>query len=269
MGRVEGKVAIVTGGASGIGRAAATLLAAEGAAVMVTDIDVTGGEEVVQAITEKGGKAVFRKQDVVDEARWIEVVKDTVEAFGKVDILLNNAGIGVGGPTTEMTLDAWRNIMAINVDSVFLGTKHVIPAMKEAGGGSIINISSVAGLKGAAGLAAYNATKGAVRLFTKGVARECAADGNNIRVNSVHPGIIDTAIWGKIADTDLPEGSALTQQAEGANAPDVEMIATLAQVPVGRAGQATEIAEGVVFLASDASRYMTGTELIIDGGMTC
>lgn len=270
MGRVEGKVAIVTGGASGIGRAAAEILASEGAGVVVTDIDTDAGETVVEGIKAKGGSAIFRKQDVVDEALWSEIVASTVEQFGKLDVLVNNAGIAPGGPITEMTLDAWRHLMEVNVDSVFLGTKYAIPAMAASGGGSIINISSVAGLKGAPGLTAYNATKGAVRLFTKGVARECAVGQTGIRVNSVHPGIIDTAIWAKM-DASMTEGggASILPPSDGANSPDVEAIAVVAQVPMGHAGKPTEIAEGILFLASDASSHMTGSELVIDGGMTC
>lgn len=270
MGRVDGKVAIVTGGASGIGRASAETLAREGATVVVTDIDVAEGEAVVEGIKASGGKAVFRKQDVVDEAVWSEIVAGTVEEFGKLDVLVNNAGIAPGGPITEMTLAAWRNLMEVNVDSVFLGTKYAIPAMAASGGGSIINISSVAGLQGAPGLTAYNATKGAVRLFTKGVAKECAMGQTGIRVNSVHPGIIDTAIWSKM-DASMTEGggSSILPPAEGANAPDIEAIATMVQVPMGHAGKPQEIADGILFLASDDSSHMTGSELVIDGGMTC
>lgn len=266
MGRVDGKVAIVTGGASGIGRATAETLAREGASVVVTDIDVAEGEAVVEGIKASGGKAIFRKQDVVDEALWGEIVASTVEEFGKLDVLVNNAGIAPGSPITEMTLAAWRNLMEVNVDSVFLGTKYAIPAMAASGGGSIINISSVAGLQGAPGLTAYNATKGAVRLFTKGVAKECAMGQTGIRVNSVHPGIIDTAIWGKM-DASMQE--SILPPSEGANAPDVEAIAQMVQVPMGHAGKPQEIAAGILFLASDDSSHMTGSELVIDGGMTC
>lgn len=266
MGRVDGKVAIVTGGASGIGRATAEILAREGASVVVTDIDVRAGEAVVEGIKATGGKAVFHKQDVVDEALWGDIVGSTVAEFGKLDILVNNAGIAPGGPITEMTLAAWRNLMEVNVDSVFLGTKYAIPAMAASGGGSIINISSVAGLQGAPGLTAYNATKGAVRLFTKGVAKECAMGQTGIRVNSVHPGIIDTAIWGKM---DASMQDSILPPSEGANAPDVEAIAQMVQVPMGHAGKPQEIAAGILFLASDDSSHMTGSELVIDGGMTC
>jgi NAD(P)-dependent dehydrogenase (short-subunit alcohol dehydrogenase family) len=271
MGRVEGKVAIVTGGASGIGRATAEVLAREGADVVLTDIDTREGESVAERIRARGGSATFQQQDVVEESAWKELIALTVRDHGKLDILVNNAGIAPGGPIVDMSLDAWRHLMEVNVDSVFLGTKHAIPAMTASGGGSIINISSVAGIKGAPGLTAYNATKGAVRLFTKGAAKECAASQSGIRVNSVHPGIIDTAIWAKM-DASMKEGggtSILPPAEDGANAPDIEAIATMTQVPMGHAGKPEEIADGILFLASEESSHMTGSELVIDGGYTC
>ncbi len=270
MGRVSEKVAIVTGGAAGIGRATAESLAREGASVVVTDIATGEGETVVAGINKQGGNAIFEQQDVVDEARWVEIIALTQEQFGGLDVLVNNAGIAPGGPIVDTTLEDWKHLMEVNVDSVFLGTKHAIPAMVASGGGSIINLSSVAGLKGAAGLTAYNATKGAVRLFTKGVAKECAQTG--IRVNSVHPGIIDTAIWSKMSDSMAGmEGESVLDAAtaDGANTPDVEAIAVGLQVPMGHAGKAEEIADGILFLASDESSHMTGSELVIDGGFTC
>lgn len=270
MARVKQKVAIVTGGASGIGRATAELLAREGATVVVTDIDVKEGEQVVENIKANGGSATFHQQNVVDEDRWKEVIELTLKEFGKLDVLVNNAGIAPGGPIVEMSLDAWKNLMEVNVDSVFLGTKYAIPAMSASGGGSIINLSSVAGIRGAPGLTAYNATKGAVRLFTKGAAKECAANQTGIRVNSVHPGIIDTAIWAKM-DTSMKENggvSILPPSEAGANAPDVEAIAAMSLVPMGHAGKPEEIAAGILFLASDESSHMTGSELVIDGGFT-
>lgn len=270
MGRLENKVAIVTGAASGIGRATAQTLAREGAAVVLTDIDIQEGELVVEGIKAKGGSATFHQQNVVDEDTWKKIIELTVMEFGKLDILVNNAGIAPGGPIVDMSLDAWRNLMEVNVDSVFLGTKYAIPAMSASGGGSIINLSSVAGIVGAPGLTAYNATKGAVRLFTKGAAKECAVNRTGIRVNSVHPGIIDTAIWGKM-DTSMKENggvSILPPGEAGANAPDVEAIAAMSQVPMGHAGKPEEIAAGILFLASDESSHMTGSELIIDGGFT-
>ena len=269
MKQLEGRVAIVTGGASGIGRATAIALAREGAAVMVTDIDVAGGEETHGLIQAAGGHAAFREQDVVSEDRWIEIVSAVMDAHGRLDILVNNAGIGTGMLVTEMSLDFWNRQLAINLTGVFLGCKHAIPAIRKGGrGGSIINISSVAGLEGAAGLAGYCATKGGVRLFTKAIAKECAMAKDGIRVNSVHPGIIDTPIWTKIDQGGLQqisEGVGVAQP--GANALSPDLIAA-SGAPLGFAGRPEDIADGIVFLASDASRYMTGSELVIDGGWT-
>jgi NAD(P)-dependent dehydrogenase (short-subunit alcohol dehydrogenase family) len=258
-GQVQGKVALVTGGASGIGAAVSELLAREGASVAVTDIDDLRGPEIVAGIKKAGGEAVFLHQDVTSEARWVEVVAETVKRYGRLDILVSNAGIAIGAPTiVEMTLEDWRRQTAINLDGVFLSVKHCLPAMRKGGGGSIILMSSLAGLRGGQSLAGYCATKGGVRLFAKAIAMECASFGDGVRVNSVHPGIIDTPIWGKI-----PAPAA----GHGHNAPiDPDERARMA-TPLGRAGHAIEIALGVLYLASDASSYVTGTELVIDGGM--
>jgi len=258
-GQVEGKIALVTGGASGIGEAVVELLAQEGATVVATDVDELKGPEVVARITKAGRKAVFLEQDVTSEARWAEVVAEIERRYGRLDIMVSNAGIGIAVPSiVDMSLADWRKQNAINLDGVFLSVKYCLPLMRKGGGGSIIMMSSLAGLRGASGLAAYSATKGGVRLFAKSVAMECAGAGDGIRVNSVHPGIIDTPIWGKI-----PTGATGNQS----NAPiDPEERAKLA-TPLGRAGHASEIASGVLYLASDASRYMTGAELVIDGGM--
>ena len=258
MGRIEGRIALVTGGASGIGRACAERLAEEGAVAVVTDIQDALGAEVVAGIEAAGGRAEYHTHDVTDEDAWVRVIDAVVAAHGGLDILVNNAGIGVGGSIADMTLADWQRQQAINLDGVFLGVKHGIRAMRESGGGSIVNMSSVAGLKGSANLAAYNATKGGVRLFTKGVALECAQSGWNIRVNSVHPGIIDTPIWTKVNPDFL---------AEGENAVDVDAMAAMA-VPMGRSGVPRNIADGVLFLASDDASYVTGTELVIDGGLS-
>jgi NAD(P)-dependent dehydrogenase (short-subunit alcohol dehydrogenase family) len=258
-GQVQGKVALVTGGASGIGAAVAELLAREGAVVAVTDVDELKGPEVVVGIKKAGGEAIFLTQDVTSESRWSEVVAEVGTRYGRLDVLVSNAGIGIAVPNiVEMSLADWRRQTAINLDGVFLSVKHCLPLMRRTGGGSIIMMSSLAGLRGAPGLAGYCATKGGVRLFAKAIALECASFADGIRVNSVHPGIIDTPIWGKIPT----EATGATP-----NAPiDVEERARQA-APLGRAGQASEIAAGVLYLASDASRYVTGTELVIDGGM--
>ena len=257
-GRVAGKVAIVSGGASGIGRSCAIRLAAEGATVMVTDIDDSMGAETVALIDQAGGTAQFMNHDVADEAAWEDVVAKTVANNGGLDILVNNAGIAIGGSIIEMELADWQRQQAINLDGVFLGCKHAIPAMRDSGGGSIINMSSVAGLRGSARLAAYNATKGGVRLFTKGVALECAQNRWDVRVNSVHPGIINTPIWTKINPA---------MQTEEAPQLDPEMLATMA-VPGGVMGTPENIADAVLFLASDDSTYVTGTEVVVDGGLS-
>jgi NAD(P)-dependent dehydrogenase (short-subunit alcohol dehydrogenase family) len=260
MGQVEGKVALVTGGASGIGAACAMTLAREGAKVVVTDIDDRGGDSVVKAIAGAGGEAIYLRQDVTDEARWAEIVAEIEKRFRRLDVLVSNAGIGIGAPTIlEMTLADWRRQTAINLDGVFLSVKYCIPAMRRAGGGSIVMMSSVAGLRGSPTLAGYCATKGGVRLFAKSIAMECAGANDGIRVNSVHPGIIDTPIWGKI-----PREAA----GMGHNAPMRAEELAKAGVPLGFAGEAQDIANGVLFLASDASRYVTGSELVIDGGIT-
>lgn len=258
MGQVEGKIAIVTGGASGIGAASAETLAREGAKVVVTDIDETGGHAVVNRIVQAGGEAVFLHHDVTEEARWQAVIAETETRFGRLDVLVSNAGIGILCSILEMSLADWRRQQAINVEGVFLSVKHAVPAMRRAGGGSIIITSSLAGLRGSAGLAGYCATKGAVRMFAKAAAMECAAMSDNIRINTIHPGIIDTPIWNKI-----PSGGI----AGGSNTPlDAAQLAT-AGTPLGRAGSAQDIANGVLFLASDAASYMTASELVIDGGI--
>jgi NAD(P)-dependent dehydrogenase (short-subunit alcohol dehydrogenase family) len=257
-GRVDGKVALVTGGASGIGRGCAERLAAEGAVVVVTDLQDAKGAEAVDAIGQAGGRAEYLRHDVTDEPAWERVVGEIRQRHGRLDILVNNAGIGLGGSVVDMTLADWRKQTAVNLDGVFLGVKHSIPLMRQGGGGSIINMSSVAGLKGAATLAGYCATKGGVRLFTKAVAMECANAKDGIRVNSVHPGIIETPIWLSIVNPANP----------GANAPpDLDAMSSMA-VPLGVKGFPEDIANGVLWLASDESRYVTGAELVIDGGLS-
>jgi NAD(P)-dependent dehydrogenase (short-subunit alcohol dehydrogenase family) len=257
MAQVSGKVAIVTGGASGIGEACAETLAREGASVLITDIDDTLGKGVVEHIAKSGGKAHYLRHDVRDEAAWPGIVAEAEKRYGRLDIMVANAGIGIMSPIATMTLADWQRQQAINLDGVFLSIKHSIPAMKRAGGGSIVLMSSVAGLRGAPGLAAYSATKGGVRLLAKSVALEHAAD--NIRCNSVHPGIIATPIWEKI-----PTGAEGNRR----NAPIDPKERAAATVPLPRVGEAQDIANGVLFLCTDAGNYITGQELVIDGGMT-
>lgn len=257
-GRVAGKVVLITGGASGIGRGCAERLAGEGATVIISDIQDELGNETAAAIAGAGGTCTYLHHDVTSEDAWVEVIRSIEQRHGGLHVLVNNAGIGIGGSIVEMTLADWQRQQAINLDGVFLGIKHAIPLMRAVGGGSIINMSSVAGLKGNARLAAYNATKGGVRLLTKGVALECAQERWNIRVNSVHPGVIDTPIWTKVVPGALEPG---------ANAVDVAEMAAAA-VPTGVAGQPLDIANAVLFLASDDSSYVTGTELVVDGGLS-
>jgi NAD(P)-dependent dehydrogenase (short-subunit alcohol dehydrogenase family) len=258
-GRVQGRIALITGGASGIGRGCAERLAAEGATAVVTDIQDDKGAETVALIEKAGGKAWYLHHDVTDEAAWESVIAEVKAREGRLDILVNNAGIGIGGSILDMSLTDWRRQTAINLDGVFLGVKHSIPLMRVSGdGGSIINMSSVAGLKGSAMLAGYCATKGGVRLFTKSIAMECANAKDGIRVNSVHPGLIETPIW-------LTVGQAVNPLANAP--PDLDAMSAMA-VPLGVKGWPEDIANGVLWLASDESRYVTGQELVIDGGLT-
>jgi NAD(P)-dependent dehydrogenase (short-subunit alcohol dehydrogenase family) len=260
MDRVSGKVALVTGGANGIGRACALALAREGASVVVTDVQAAAGRDCVTEITDAGGEGLFLHHDVTSEDAWIAVIAEIGARFGRLHVLVNNAGVAVPGVVTEMTLEQWRRQQSINVEGVFLGVKHSLPLMRGSGGGSIINLSSVAGLTGVANLSSYCASKGAVRLFTKAVAMECAAARDGVRCNSVHPGIIETAIWDAMA----PGASG---GEPGANRLDLDAVSAVA-TPLGVKGYPDDIAAGVVYLASDEARYVTGTELVIDGGIT-
>jgi len=248
MGRLDGKVAIITGGARGMGEAECRLFAKEGATVIVTDVLEEEGTAVARQIRDDGGEARFYHHDVTNEGRWQEIIDATVEAHGKVDILVNNAGLGLLKTADETRTDQWDRIMNVNAKGVYFGCKYIVPAMQKAGGGSIINISSMYGLVGAPAAAAYQAAKGAVRLLSK----SCAVDyaKYNIRVNSVHPGIITTPIFGHLA-----ENKDAMQKLLGTTLMD-------------RPGQPDEVAYPVLFLASDESTYMTGSELVVDGGYT-
>jgi len=260
MGQVDGKIAIVTGGASGIGAACVETLAREGARVVISDIDDLRGEALAAQIAVSGRDAIYLSHDVTDEQRWQEVVAEIERRYGRLDIMVANAGIGIMATSiVDMSLADWRRQTAVNLDGVFLSVKYSIPLMRRSGGGSIIMTSSIAGLRGSATLAGYCATKGGVRLFAKAIAMECASREDGIRVNTVHPGIIDTPIWGKIRP-DIAAG--------GRNAPiDIEEYGRRG-APLGRVGKPQDIANGVLFLASDAASYITGTELVIDGGIT-
>lgn len=253
MGRVEGKVALVTGASLGIGCAAAFMLAREGAKVVLTDVKEREGSALADQIADEGGEAVFLTHDVAREDHWGAVIAATERRFGCLDVLVNNAGVALAGTVEETTLDEWRWLMSINLDGVFLGLKHGTAAMK-AKGGSIINLSSIEGLVGDANLAAYNASKGGVRLLTKSVALACAKAGHNIRVNSIHPGYIQTPMV----------EHHLRRQPN----PEAARAALASLHPLGHIGEPDDIAYGVLYLASDESKFVTGSELVIDGGYT-
>jgi len=258
MGRVDGKVALVTGAASGIGAACAEALAGEGAAVVLCDVQDEMGGAQAERITAAGGRAAFEHLDVTQEANWERAIAETSRRHGRLDILVNNAGVCVGSPSiTDMSLADWRRQLAVNLDGVFLGLKHGLRLMRALGaGGSVINISSTAGLRGTPGLAAYSASKGGVRLLTKSVALECAAARDGIRVNSVHPGMVETPIWNTFGPA-----------AAGAGPPDLDALAAV-RTPMGVKGLPLDIAQAVLWLASDESRYVTGAEVVVDGGLT-
>jgi len=245
--RLVDKVALISGGASGMGRSEATLFAQEGAKVVIGDLLEADGRDVADHITKAGGQARFVKLDVTSEASWQAAVQAAVAPFGKLDILVNNAGISGSGPDT-MSVPVWDTVMDINAKGVFLGMKYAIPAMQRAGGGAIVNISSISGFVGQNRIhMAYNASKGAVRIMTKSAAVQYAQDG--IRVNSVHPGVMPPM---------------RTSQASA----DPEWRAKmLRSVPLRREGRVEEVAYAVLFLASDEASYVTGTELVVDGGL--
>jgi cyclopentanol dehydrogenase len=246
MNRVKGKVAIVTGAASGMGRAHVLALAQEGARVVVTDLNEAGGQETVHMAKESGGDAIFLRHDIAKEDDWQTVIATTIDHFGKFDVLVNNAGVYTVGSAEESTLDQWDFVFNVNARGTFIGVHLAIPHMRRAGGGSIINVSSNFALVGRAGFSIYCASKGAVRMFTKAVAAEVA--GDNIRVNSLHPGLIRTAMTAPLIETQ-----------EG-----LDMI--LGGAPIRRAAEPEEIANAVLYLASDESRFMTGAEMVVDGG---
>jgi len=253
MARVAGRVALVTGGASGLGRASARMLAREGAAVAVTDIDAAGGEATAAQIREAGGQAIFLHHDVTGEQAWQDALAGTVERFGGLNILVNCAGIALTRTVEDTTLEEWRRVHAIDLDSVFLGCKYGVPKIAASGGGAIVNIASISGNIASHNLAAYNSAKAAVRHLTKSVALHCARKGYNIRCNSVHPAFVDTPILdGLLSKVGRAEG-----------------IAKLArQVPLGKVGEPDDVAYAVLYLASDESRFVTGSELLVDGGIS-
>ena len=247
MGRLDGKVALISGGARGMGAAEARLFCREGAQVVFGDIRDDEGRAVEAEIRELGGEATYVHLDVTREEDWQRAVEFAESTYGPLKVLVNNAGIGNNETMEETTVEIWDRVMNVNAKGVFLGTKHAIPAMRRAGGGSIVNISSVSGLV-AIGSPAYTSSKGAVRILTKTTAIQHA--GDNIRCNSVHPGVIDTPM--------LQEALSSPGGREHG----------VPQAPLGRAGTSEEVALGVLYLASDESSYVTGAELVIDGGLT-
>ena len=250
MQRLSDKTALVTGAASGIGRAVAERLASEGARVAVADFNRDAGIAAADAI---GDAALFVDLDVTSEESWQAGMAAVRDAFEGLDILVNSAGIIETKSIEDTSFDDWRRIMSVNLDGTFLGCKFAVQAMKESGG-SIVNISSVSGLVGGANLAAYNASKGGVRLLTKSVALHCARKGYGIRCNSVHPSFVATPMVDDIAG--------------GARDPDKAMAAMASQIPLGRLGEASEVAGMVAYLASDEAAFVTGSEFVIDGGLT-
>jgi NAD(P)-dependent dehydrogenase (short-subunit alcohol dehydrogenase family) len=249
-GRLDGKIALITGAASGIGWATTELFAVEGAVVILVDRADDKLEQRARTLRERDVRHRTIVLDVTSEAEWIHIMQTIEGDFGRLDVLVNNAGIGYFRSIVETTFEEWRNILSVNLDSVFLGTKHALPLLARSGKGSIINVSSIRGQVAGPHVAAYSASKAGVRLFTKSTAIECAAAGNGIRANSVHPGVIETPMSAQA----LEDPAKLAKSVE--------------RIPAGRLGTASEIAAAIVFLASDESSYMTGSEVTIDGGYT-
>ena len=254
-GRVAGKVVLITGGASGIGLASAEACAREGAVVVITDVNAKEGEAQASRLAGAALKIEFTRQDAASEADWKRIVDEVLDRHGRLDVLVNNAGVAVIAPIEQETLEGWRRTQAVNMEGVFLGTREAVRAMKDRGG-SIINISSIEGIIGDPMIPAYNASKGGVRIFTKSAALYCAQQGYGIRVNSVHPGYVGTP---------LVENALNALPAEQVAALKQDLIA---RIPLGRIAEPSEIANVVLFLASDESSYMTGSELVVDGGYT-
>lgn len=249
-GRVAGKVALITGAGSGLGRTMARMLAEEGARVACTDIDAQAAAATADEI---GAAAVALQHDVTDPDRWDEVVAETMESLGGLHVLVNNAGIGPPGTIESTSLDEWRRVHAIDLDGVFLGCKAALMAMVESGSGSIINISSVAGIIASGNLLAYNSAKAAVRHLTKSVALHCTGKGYPVRCNSIHPAFVDTPILDQVG---------------GRFSPDEIRQKMARQIPMGRIGKPEEIGYAAIYLASDESAFMTGAEIVLDGGIT-
>lgn len=244
-------MALVTGGASGIGRETCKLFAAEGARVLVADVNESGGEETVASI---GDAARFLHLDVSNEEKWVQAVATAEGTFGGLDVLVNSAGVGFSGDFEDTSLDEWNGLMSVNLTGVFLGCKHAVRAMKNSGGGAIVNLSSIAGLVGGEDIAAYSASKGGVTMLSKSVALSCAGRGLNIRCNSVHPTYVDTEMLDPIAELFGGRDAMLAGMAES--------------VPLGRLATARDIANAILFLVSDESSMVTGSAMVVDGGQT-
>ena len=252
MNRVQDKVALVTGAGMGLGRATSLLLAGEGAKLVVTDIEEKLARQTAEAIEQAGGEALFHRHDVSDPDDWPAVMTAVEEKFGRLDVLVNNAGIAIAKNIEDTTLEEWRRTMAINLDGVFLGCRQGVALMKKGGGGSIINLSSIDGIIGEAELAAYCASKGGVRTLTKAVAVHCAEQKYSIRCNSIHPGYI----WTPQTENYLRDLGKL----------ESEKAKALSRHPIGFLGEPNDIAYMVLYLASDESKFVTGSEMVVDGG---
>ncbi|GFM31050.1 SDR family NAD(P)-dependent oxidoreductase [Novosphingobium sp. PY1] len=246
MNRFEGRIALVTGAASGIGLATCARLASEGAHVLLADRDAQKLPAALAALSGEGHES--HVLDVTEEAGWLALARVIGERHGRLDVLVNNAGYGSFAPIADTSLETWRAVMAVNMESIFLSTKILMPLLAASGSGAIVNVSSIRGIIAGVNTGSYSASKGAVRMFTKVTALECAAAGNGVRANSIHPGHTTTPLTAE------------------AYADPVIARQLLADVPMGRPGEAEEIADGIAFLASDDARYMTGSELVVDGG---
>ncbi|WP_417808151.1 glucose 1-dehydrogenase [Thioclava sp.] len=257
MDRVKDKVALVTGARRGLGAAIAAMLAREGAKVVLSDRKADGSQEVLAAIAKEGGEASFVTLDVTSPESWDAAIAETIRRYGGLDILVNNAGVGAGENIEEVTLDEWRWVMGINLEGTMLGTQRAIAVMKTRGGGSIVNISSIEGLVGDSRMVAYDSSKAGIVLLSRSAALHCAANRYNIRVNTVHPGFIDTKMVRGFLANIAEDGDAKAARK-----------ALEARHPLGHLGEPDDVAYAVLYLASDESKFATGSELVVDGGYT-